>query len=201
MAQITKACKKCGVTRPLTDFSRNKRFRDGRERRCKVCRSQAFAEWRVENIEKRREYQREWYAKNPGAKQRHDRDYHRRHADTIRARVARWQSENDERYRERQRMWREAHPEHVRNHSLTRRARERDAPGRATVDQIAARVIYFGGKCWMCGAPWEHIDHVKPLSRGGSHWPANLRPACAACNQSKRDEWPFAPALRSAISL
>jgi len=52
----------------------------------------------------------------------------------------------------------------------------------------------------MCGAPWEHIDHVKPISKGGSNWPANLRPACEPCNLRKSDQWPYDPCETASIS-
>lgn len=51
------------------------------------------------------------------------------------------------------------------------------------------RRAYYGGLCWMCGKPAEHLDHVKPLSKGGSHLPCNLRPACASCNYKKSNKW------------
>lgn len=59
------------------------------------------------------------------------------------------------------------------------------APGTASPEAIAARIAFYGDRCWVCRAPAEQIDHVIPLSRGGSNWPANLRPICAACNQHK----------------
>lgn len=80
----------------------------------------------------------------------------------------------------------------------TRKARRRSlevgAPGHATAEQIQARIDFYGGLCAYCRKrPFEHLDHVIPLSRGGSNWPANLRPACRWCNISKRDrklsEW------------
>lgn len=37
----------------------------------------------------------------------------------------------------------------------------------------------------MCGAPATCTDHVVALVSGGSHWPANLRPACKPCNLTK----------------
>ena len=37
----------------------------------------------------------------------------------------------------------------------------------------------------MCGTEATAIDHVKPIARGGSNWPANLRPACTPCNSRK----------------
>lgn len=39
--------------------------------------------------------------------------------------------------------------------------------------------------CAYCGAPAEHLDHVEPLSKGGTDTEANIVPACAPCNLSK----------------
>ena len=55
--------------------------------------------------------------------------------------------------------------------------------------QLAARMAYFGNACWMCGGAFEHIDHVKPLSKGGPHMLANLRPSCGSCNARKGGRW------------
>ncbi|MBT2266408.1 HNH endonuclease [Rhodococcus erythropolis] len=43
----------------------------------------------------------------------------------------------------------------------------------------------------MCGGPYQHLDHVKPLSAGGPHMLSNLRPSCADCNLSKGAKWPL----------
>lgn len=56
--------------------------------------------------------------------------------------------------------------------------------------QLEQRMSMFGFKCWMCSGAFEHVDHVKPISKGGIHALSNLRPACARCNLAKRDEWP-----------
>lgn len=78
------------------------------------------------------------------------------------------------------------HPERRRANRVARRAQERKAPGVAPASAIAARVAYYGSTCYLCrSAPYEHLDHVIPLSRGGSNWPANIRPACASCNVRK----------------
>lgn len=40
--------------------------------------------------------------------------------------------------------------------------------------------------CVYCGAIGNiHIDHVVPVSKGGSHSIGNLQPLCQRCNQSK----------------
>ncbi len=66
-----------------------------------------------------------------------------------------------------------------------RRARAAGAHGCATPEQVRQRVAFYGECCAYCGGPFQHVDHVIPLSRGGTAWPANLRPACAPCNLSK----------------
>lgn len=79
-----------------------------------------------------------------------------------------------------------------------RRALEDAALGEVTAEQLAARIAYYGGRCWMCTAPWTCIDHVKPLAAGGSNWPANLRPACRSCNARKQHHWPYPTSTRKA---
>lgn len=43
----------------------------------------------------------------------------------------------------------------------------------------------WDGACCYCDAPAEHLDHVKPISRGGADVARNIVPACADCNLSK----------------
>jgi len=38
------------------------------------------------------------------------------------------------------------------------------------------------GVCAYCGELAEHVDHVRPVSKGGTNAPSNLVPACVACN-------------------
>ncbi|MDQ0664738.1 5-methylcytosine-specific restriction endonuclease McrA/endogenous inhibitor of DNA gyrase (YacG/DUF329 family) [Arthrobacter ulcerisalmonis] len=64
-----------------------------------------------------------------------------------------------------------------------------------TPAQKAARFAMWGGRCWMCGiAGATEDDHVKPISRGGSHCLSNLRPICKPCNNSKGAAWPLVSA-------
>lgn len=70
-----------------------------------------------------------------------------------------------------------------------RREAERLAAGRATLEEIAARVEFYGWRCWICRAPFAEVDHVKPIAAGGSNWPSNLRPICVSCNRRKSSTW------------
>ena len=52
-----------------------------------------------------------------------------------------------------------------------------------------------GRRCVYCASPLTAdsatLDHVIPVSRGGSHAPGNLVIACQACNQLKGDALPL----------
>lgn len=41
--------------------------------------------------------------------------------------------------------------------------------------------------CFYCGGPDESVDHLTPISRGGTNDPPNLVPSCIACNTMKAD--------------
>jgi len=65
--------------------------------------------------------------------------------------------------------------------------KHKDAPGRFNGDDLIAKFDTQGGRC-MCGADlcesWT-IDHIVPISRGGTHWPDNIQLLCMSCNGSK----------------
>jgi hypothetical protein len=59
--------------------------------------------------------------------------------------------------------------------------------------QLLAKWLAAGVACAYCDATPTTVDHVMPLSRGGTNFEGNLVPCCKACNSSKCDllliEW------------
>jgi 5-methylcytosine-specific restriction endonuclease McrA len=97
--------------------------------------------------------------------------------------------ENPETVLERNRQWRRNNPEAAALSDRAKRGNRKAARGHATPKQISDRIALYRGLCAYCGSkPYEHIDHVIPLSCGGTNWPANLRPACADCNLKKGEQ-------------
>lgn len=76
-----------------------------------------------------------------------------------------------------------------RQKSKRRKAQMRDSVAiQITGKQISARFADFDHRCAYCGADGDlHIEHVVPISRGGTHALGNIVPACKDCNFSKRD--------------
>jgi 5-methylcytosine-specific restriction endonuclease McrA len=69
-----------------------------------------------------------------------------------------------------------------------RRARKRAAPGNFTGADARKLFVAQEGFCAACYASiidGYHVDHIMPLSRGGSNWPDNLQLLCPPCNHSK----------------
>ena len=141
---------------------------------CKTAVWEYQRAYRAANIDKmramQRDHKREWRKQHPGKANEIDR---------------RWYQNNRELKLARVRAYGEANPNKLRALKLLRDWRVKNAPGFASSEQISARVAYYDDRCAYCGGEYEHLDHVIPVARGGTNWPANLRPACGACNMSK----------------
>ena len=75
-----------------------------------------------------------------------------------------------------------------------RRARQAEAPGDFTAQDLANQYATQNGKCYWCEQPVDFdkksIDHYIPLVKGGSNYPDNIVIACRFCNTSKGAKMP-----------
>lgn len=209
----SKACSKCGVVRPLDDYSRNPRASDGRRYDCRLCCSARYAAWRQVNLDSERERGRRWCQENRAAKREYDRGRYRADPEAARERLKRYRQSDPESERERvrrnrlanlearrasARKWAAGHP-HVRAyHDGLRRARLMGATG----NQPFTRAEIWerdSGRCHACGKLCDpkswHLDHLIPLSRGGPNAPWNVAVAHPRCNLSRGNRGPAQPRL------
>lgn len=139
-----------------------------------------------ENREARREYSRQYYAKNRDRLGRINRQYYAAHRVELTAWHREHYRQNKEAYHQRATRWRVANRLACRLIWHRRRARERNAEGSHTVREWYALLEWFGSKCLACGSHESlTIDHVIPLSCGGSNRIDNLQPLCHSCNSAK----------------
>lgn len=90
--------------------------------------------------------------------------------------------------------WALANPLTVKLNNQKKRSRKRNAEGSVSNADWINLCNRFSGKCAYCTKiSILTIDHVVPLSRGGTNWIGNILPACKSCNSSKNDslliEW------------
>lgn len=174
---MLKRCGKCKQEKETTEFYKNSASTaiDKLQTICKACSSINTKKYRVANPDKCKQLWADYYDVNK---------------DQLNEKRAQFFEENPEIRAEYNRDWNDKHPDERRAHNQNRRARKKNAAGYFTADQNAARVDYYGGCCWRCLGPYEAIDHVIPLAKGGTNWPANLRPICRSCNSKKGSKHP-----------
>jgi len=105
-----------------------------------------------------------------------------------------WYLENRARLIEKAMEWEKAHPEYVAVKKRNRRAREKEAEGRHTPQDIQRIHKAQRGKCAYCKCKVGddyHVDHIVALARGGTNWPRNLQILCQPCNNQKHARDPI----------
>lgn len=189
----TKWCSGCEKELPRSEFEKRERSRDGLQARCRVCNREAVKKHQQADPQANADYHREWRKKNPGNVVDTRRKHYRANREKSIRRVAEYRKLHAEAVREYSRAYLKATGKGREYCQNRRAAKQRVTRIKFTTAQLQAKVQYWGEKCWMCGGPFEAIDHVKPLTKGGPHCLANIRPACKSCNSKKRNKWPFRP--------
>lgn len=95
---------------------------------------------------------------------------------------------------ERSRRWAKENKEHKRTLVRNRRARQRQADGEHSRDDIADLLHKQGRRCAICQKKFGmgyHVDHIMPFSRGGSNDKRNLQILCGPCNLTKSGRDPI----------
>jgi 5-methylcytosine-specific restriction endonuclease McrA len=141
---------------------------------------------------------RGYRAANPEKHLAKEREYREKNREVLTNRVRDWQRNNPDRVKVRNDRWRKANMDMARAHVLRYRTRLAQAAGTITIDDIE-RMLETQG--YQCAAPHCRrdilqcfsVDHIVPLSRGGSSLPDNLQLLCRSCNPSKgaqtMEEW------------
>lgn len=213
---MTKACTKCGQTKPVDDFSKAPERKDGRRSHCKQCTCDSAKAWRLANPEKAKEKdarsrekhrearlarEREYREKNREKRNAESREYHRKNRGKRLEQMAAWRAvpENAERLRIASAKWEQANPERYKAILVRCRHRRRARARKAFVEDLdmVALVLRDEGRCGICGDPLTgpdfHVDHVVPLAKGGLHMMANVQLAHPRCNWRKQDRIAWTP--------
>lgn len=187
---MEKTCTDCKETKPLEDFGPEKRGKHGRRSKCRPCmreRTQTY-EARPEVAQRKKERREQWYRDNP--------DYNRKYYE-----------ENRERVQELNRQWKIANPDYMPEYlakylpEYAQRPEVREANriksinryrglvGKLPKDCMDILVKKYGERCMNPDCDGDDsiltIDHVIPVSRGGSNTMDNVQILCYTCNRRK----------------
>lgn len=159
-------------------YHKNAHTSDGFQHYCRACHLASARRYREKYPERARESNRRWRNANlEHARQIQKRTY-RKIRDSRLAYYSKWRRQN---------------PDRMRSYTSARKAKILSQAGAHTADDIKKQYQSQRGRCYYCGervGTAYHVDHVIPLSRGGSNGPENIVIACPACNLSKNDKMP-----------
>lgn len=169
-------------------------YRESHREQERECRRKYYAVHR----EQSREYSRSYYITHREQTREQNRErcrrYHAEHRQEMRDGVRRYRHAHPDRKYAANRRHRAKYPEKHRAYRHNRRARELTAEGQYNGEDAQRQYRRQWGHCFWCSEPvgnTYHIDHVMPLSRGGSNWPENLVITCRKCNSKKCNKLPY----------
>lgn len=116
------------------------------------------------------------------------------------ARAKEWYQANKQVMIDRAKAWKRENKEKVRANTRDYASRRANAIGNFTSRDYLKLLRRTLGKCYYCTKNEANsIDHVLPLSRGGTNFIGNIVPACGSCNYSKGPrtiaEWKYGKSL------
>jgi len=107
----------------------------------------------------------------------------------VRDSVRRWRQKHPEQHRKRNSEWRSANKDKVNFMNRRRERQIRGVTGNFTWDEWEETKAKFNHTCPSCGKSEPEIkltvDHIVPLSKGGTNYIDNIQPLCGRCNSSK----------------
>ena len=129
---------------------------------------------------------REWYAKNHEYALDRQRKYTAKHRELINAQRREYVKSHKEEIRD----WHHSDKGHLCNRLSKQKRRgmkKTTSDNSITLKSWLTLVEHHEWKCAYCGSKQKlTIDHVVPLSKGGTHTLGNVLPACHSCNSSKQ---------------
>lgn len=197
-----KKCSKCQEVKPATPeyFHRTSEKKDGLYPSCKVCvrkyhqaNKEALSEytrqWRAANPERATATTESWVRKNPEKVYVTQRKYYLAHQEESRQRSRNWRTVNRDKSRQTTSQWAKDNPTKRSAKDQRRRARKVGNGGNYTAKEWEDLCELYDYRCLACGEQKPlTVDHVVPLSKGGTNDIDNIQPLCRNCNSIKHDK-------------
>lgn len=171
----SKRCTKCGKIKPLNEFRRRRKVRDGRASWCKICCANYDQAYHQKHKSQRAANNRAYRIKNLERLRVLEQQYNEQHREQRAVYACQYRQDNHDKIREAVHL---------------RRAREANAEGSFTLEEFNQLVIHCGNQCLCCRYRFTDenptvADHIVPLSRGGVNSISNIQPLCGRCNRKK----------------
>lgn len=180
-----KRCRICREAKPLANFSREKRAKDGKRSVCKSCDTARAKAWRQRNLDRARENDRRYAKANAEKKRAVARRWREENPERVVELNRRWHRENPEQAAQLKREWKRKNPEKV---SASHKRHREKYPEKEEARTALRNAVQLGklekpANCEGCGKAksprplhGHHADYSKPLE---VEW------LCPPCHQAR----------------
>ena len=212
-----KRCNKCGEIKDINMFNKRKGAKDGHRGQCKACRKEYYKEYHENNKDMIKEYQKEYHENNKDMIKEYQKEYHENNKDKIKESKKEYRENNKDKIKESKKeyyennkdmikeyyennkdMIKEYKKEYCKTHKIEykayshkRRARIKSNGGSYTKAEWLECLEFFDYKCAYSGEPLTmddaSVEHVIPVSKGGTSYISNLIPCVLKYNISKNN--------------
>ena len=177
---------------------RQRKYKEENPEKVKECQRKYYQE-NQEKVKKRR---RKYKEENPEKVKECQRKYNEENQEKVKERQRKYREENPEKVKEIVRKWKEENPDKVKaygvNSNYVRRIRELNtgAPLKTKLtagglDLLIQRQDFRCASCNKDITQDNHLDHMIPLSRGGTNSMDNVQYLCSVCNLTKGKKTPL----------
>ncbi len=208
---MKKICSKCKKNKPLEEYYRDSRHKDGRFSNCKSCHNAKSKIYHAEHKQERAEYRREYTAEHKQQKAEYDKKYC---TENKRKRAECSKIYHAEHKQERAEFGKKYYDENKLQIAERQKEQRKTAEGRATIARKNAKsknwkanlINTFNDKEFNCTLLLQNYqcigpdhegnryfdeveptrDHIKPASKGGDFIKENIQALCQSCNSKKR---------------
>lgn len=167
-------CRSCLEIKPRTEFFSNHINKNRLRPECKICSAEVSRQYRKDNYETILQKKRQYYFNNRSYSLEKCKEWVKNNPEKRKEIVRRHYHKNIDRFREKVRA---------------RRHKRRGNGGSFTPQEWKNLCNMFGNICLDCGENKPlTVDHIIPITLGGTSYIHNIQPLCLSCNSRKSDQ-------------
>ena len=190
-----KECRVCGDVKPVTEYNKDSKTKDGYRTDCRNCSKKKDREYAAKNREAAKLRAKKWHHENKKRANENSKRWRQENPERLKELSKLWHEENKERVKELNRAWKKANKHKVNANTRMRQAAKLNAtpPWLNEDHKFMLEEIYeLRDLRTQATGVVHHVDHIVPL-RGaevcGLHVPWNLQVIPASDNIRKGNSY------------